>query len=817
MARLASAAKGSYYPLPESITPLIVSCIAAPFGGRILDPCAGKGVALAMMATVLKLEAYGVELNQARAEQASERLQALAGREGLPFRDHCPTHLLQDDYRALVTSKGSFNLLYLNPPYDFDQEAGRLEYQWLRDCREWLQPEGLLVYVLPQGVLGNQRIGRYLATWFADVRVYRFPDEEYPLFKQVVLFGRRFSQAQRPAPDQVQRYRQMAEGGRGLTPLGVAERPIYALPSPIVPGGRFVFRSEFVDPDAAEKEASLLGVRTLADWRRHLLPANGQVAPVRPLMPLKIGHMAGLMAAGFLDNQVLSRSPSSDERPAGSTNASTDGQSPPHRLLVKGRAYKKVSYREKVEPQPDGGEQLVRTATEHVVTDVTTLAPGGEMQAYQGSELEAFMSQWLPQLTGHVATNYPPAYAFDYQGGPHARTLNGLSLRRPIPLLGRGGLLPAQKHAAAALVKRLERQSDALLVGEMGTGKTTVAVAVAACLKARRTLVLCPPHLVHKWKREAEVVWPACQVTILESISDVQAWFRPDTAIPCLAVLSHSRAKLASGWRHAYDWWQPDEETVARQAGRLEARFGPEWRKCLARYQQKRGLRCPTCGGGQHDKEGLPLWPEDFEKSRRRRICPHCRTPLYQFERGRSKGQRPSSFREYARREAIIREALAKPSPWSAGRLKPSGFSEPEGYARWPLADYIRTHYRGQIDLFVADECHQFKASDSDQGYAFHDLVCAARKTLGLTGTIFGGKASSLFHLLHRLAPEVQRAFTDQEQRGQRRLRWQEWVSTYGVLQEIETSKLDPVSGKLTGNSRSNVRTKELPGASPAM
>ena len=119
--------------------------------------------------------------------------------------------------------------------------------------------------------------------------------------------------------------------------------------------------------------------------------------------------------------------------------------------------------------------------------------------------------------------------------------------------------------------------------------------------------------------------------------------------------------------------------------------------------------------------------------------------------------------------------------------------------------------------MLIADECHQFKASDSDQGYAFHDLVCAARKTLGLTGTIFGGKASSLFHLLYRLAPEIQRAFTDEEQSGQRRLQWKHWVSTYGVLQEIETSKIDPASGKLTGNSRSNVRTKELPGASPAM
>jgi hypothetical protein len=809
MARLASAVKGGYYPLPEIVTPLIASHISSPQGGRILDPCAGKGVALVTIAITLNLEAYGVELNQARAHTATDQLQALAGRQGLPLCDHHPTRFIQGDYRTLVTIKGGYNLLYLNPPYDFDQDAGRLEYQWLRDCRKWLQPDGLLVYVVPQKILGYSRIARYLATWFSGVRIYRFPDEEYPVFKQVVLFGRRRPRAQRPEPDQVQRYRDMADLGLELNPLTAAGKPTYVLPKPIIPSKRFVFRSEFIDPEDAEKEAGMLGLQTLAEWRQHLAPANGQAKPVTPLVPLKIGHMAGLIAAGFLDNQVLEVCPEPNR----------DDEC--ERLLVKGRAYKKVTHSEAIEQLPSGGQQLVRTATENVVTDVTTITPDGEVMSYQGTELERFMTKWLPQLTHHVASNYPPAYAFDYQDGPYARILNRLSLQRPIPTLGRGGLLPAQKHAAAALVQRLEKHSDALLVGEMGTGKTTCAVAVSACLEAKRTLVLCPPHLVKKWKREAEIVWPECQVKILKTISDVQTWFKLNTAKPRVAVLSHSKAKLASGWRHAYNWWQPRKETVEKHAVRLEAKFGNDWRKRMrevfARYQQNRGLRCPTCGASQFDKDGLPVWPEDFEKSRRRRSCPHCQAPLYQFDRRRSKKQQPGSFQEYARREAIIKEALANPSPWTAERLSSGYFPEPEGYARWPLADYIRTHYKGQVDLFIADEIHQFKASDSDQGYAFHDLVCAARKTLGLTGTIFGGKASSLFHLLYRLAPEIQRAFTDEEQSGQRRLRWKQWVSTYGVLQEIETSKIDPHSGKLTGNSRSNVRTKELPGASPAM
>ena len=100
--------------------------------------------------------------------------------------------------------------------------------------------------------------------------------------------------------------------------------------------------------------------------------------------------------------------------------------------------------------------------------------------------------------------------------------LDGLSLTRRIPRTQDYGLLPAQKHATAALGLHLRSHRDALLVGEMSTGKTTVGTAVAALLNARRTLVLCPPHLVAKWKREVETVWSTCTAHILTTISEVQ-------------------------------------------------------------------------------------------------------------------------------------------------------------------------------------------------------------------------------------------------------------------------------------------------------
>jgi hypothetical protein len=63
MTRLANLEKAGYFPRPASVPELILSYIAAPLGGRILDPCAGEGEALVTMARTLILEPFGVELH----------------------------------------------------------------------------------------------------------------------------------------------------------------------------------------------------------------------------------------------------------------------------------------------------------------------------------------------------------------------------------------------------------------------------------------------------------------------------------------------------------------------------------------------------------------------------------------------------------------------------------------------------------------------------------------------------------------------------------------------------------------------------------
>jgi hypothetical protein len=318
--------------------------------------------------------------------------------------------------------------------------------------------------------------------------------------------------------------------------------------------------------------------------------------------------------------------------------------------------------------------------------------------------------------------------------------------------------------------------------------------------------------------------------------------------------LKQTTARSASGWEHAYDYLGPaghnyggkgfsDVRRVwgtalgAREIALLgrqsddepSAATGTETGTTIAALKwsftprqlqalQARGIRCPACGR-QQMLNGRPIAPSELKSARRFCDHPTCGRPLFQFSRRRGPNQERGSFRRYAARERAIRASLAAGQAislseltyWDGQRLK-----DTFGYAKVPLAGYIKKRARGQLDLVLVDECHQYKAADSDQGLAMHHLVQAARKFVGMTGTIYGGRASTLFHILYRTAPDMVAAYTNFEASGRRRPRERDWISAYGILQRIETRQLDE-HGRETGNSRSSVRYKELPGGSPAM
>lgn len=106
----------------------------------------------------------------------------------------------------------------------------------------------------------------------------------------------------------------------------------------------------------------------------------------------------------------------------------------------------------------------------------------------------------------------------------------------------------------------LDRNEQAGIINaEMGTGKTMMAIAVAAVMHAagyRRTLVVSPPHLVYKWRREILETIPAARVWVLNG---------PDTLLKLL--------KLRDQMGDAYDGRQ--EFFIL---GRVRMRMGFHWR-----------------------------------------------------------------------------------------------------------------------------------------------------------------------------------------------------------------------------------------------
>src|ERR1700757_5174942 len=197
MARLESQAKLGFFPTPYHLVPVIFSYILpATVSANFLDPCCGEGEALNLIGLMLAGKTYGIELDRERGVQAKKIVN---------------TVVISDAMRTRV-SDNSFSLLFLNPPYDWavreeGEKSERLEHQFLLRFTSKLVDRGILALIVPIHVLS--RSSTFLSNWYEDIRVYKFPPEDYKVFNQVVLFGRKKPKS---TPDEFLRHRVSAIG-----------------------------------------------------------------------------------------------------------------------------------------------------------------------------------------------------------------------------------------------------------------------------------------------------------------------------------------------------------------------------------------------------------------------------------------------------------------------------------------------------------------------------------------------------------------------------------------------------------------------------
>ena len=114
---------------------------------------------------------------------------------------------------------------------------------------------------------------------------------------------------------------------------------------------------------------------------------------------------------------------------------------------------------------------------------------------------------------------------------------------------GLGVVMVAALGAWRGVALSLGAHRGTNVVGEMGTGMTFIGAAVAYMAGFKRILVLCPPHLVPKWKPEVTV--PGARAAIVKSITDLERLRFSIGSGPLFAVMSREQAKLSYRWQAA--------------------------------------------------------------------------------------------------------------------------------------------------------------------------------------------------------------------------------------------------------------------------
>ena len=350
--------------------------------------------------------------------------------------------------------------------------------------------------------------------------------------------------------------------------------------------------------------------------------------------------------------------------------------------------------------------------------------------------LAGFIDTFKDAIAQRVVESYPPLYRPSENGRKLPRLL-----RTP---------MGAQEDAIRGAALSLRTHRGTTVVGEMGTGKTFIGAAAAHMAGFQRVLVLCPPHLTKKWKREVEQTVPFARAVIVTSITDLEKLRLSVGSGPLFVVMSRERAKLSYRWKAAViERWAVSKGRLVRD----EETGDPFRVPC-----------CPDCTAQIVDKDGVPL--TDADLNRRKRVCEQCGAPLWQADRS--------------------------------------------GPKRYPLSDYVKHRMKGFFDLLVTDEVHEYKSRGSAQGIAAGILADACGKSLSLTGTVMGGYASTLFHLLYRFSPEIRTEFGRSDEHR--------WIQRYG-FEEHSIGKPDNDAVEDGRNSRRRKYRKvvrERPGLVPS-
>jgi hypothetical protein len=556
MARPESVAVGGYFPTPKHLLPRIAALFEpkAPDlsqwqtnDASYMDPCAGDGEAIFTLAKILngdsnRVDVFACELEQTRFEGAQQKQREMNIYTGNNF-------LHGDAFRVTFNreSKVGVSVLFLNPPYDTDPVHGRLEQRYLARFTPAIMPEGALLFVVPFYAL--KASAEFIAREFDLVKCFRFPAEDFAAFKQIVLYARRGPSLFDPDPKILEKVRTWAEDVSKVPELPqVGAKPVAKVATAkSYQGGVADWSMRPVDVTTILKKCKPWMQTTRGGT---LVPVHGIIPelPVQDMLlrcypvatPPRPAHIAAGIASGLFNGARL--------EPSGRRT-----KLPP--LLVKGvfdREYKTVEERHAKDGSVKAIVQVQQPKLVTTVLDLSTHKYHTLRTGIEESKAKDVASMGVADLIKHYGDSMMQVMERQcpilYDPRRDADSITVAESPRQ--------LFTAQSHAVRALVKllggpkataRKRKHKAGILLGEIGSGKSTVATMTARTIGARRMLVLCPPHLLKSWTNEIAAISPDAKVKVLTSVEDLDQ-LSEDKSDFVVSILSRETAKLTHGW-----------------------------------------------------------------------------------------------------------------------------------------------------------------------------------------------------------------------------------------------------------------------------
>jgi hypothetical protein len=203
----------------------------------------------------------------------------------------------------------SFDILWENPPYDWDvvdDDSQRLEKTFYKSHKGLVSPYGIVILLIPFGVLESCI---NLLSRLGELRVFAFPEAEYRIFKQIVVIGRQYL-----TTDEDENYRTNQKLLKSIVrdiPAETAYMHLETTEQAALKGeklykvkrsgNRVTFRSRRIDPVEVFTFVQSSKLNRLIEE----LQTINSITTITPCSPLTDGHLAMLLASGMMDGEFI--------------------------------------------------------------------------------------------------------------------------------------------------------------------------------------------------------------------------------------------------------------------------------------------------------------------------------------------------------------------------------------------------------------------------------------------------------------------------------------------------------------------------------